>query len=344
MTEHGLDWSHTVDDWLRSFEARAYSRRTIDSYRHTLGLAIDVIGRDRDPRTLTLDDYERVLSSWSGRVQPNTLHNRAMALRSWDAWLAARRHGRGEARHLAAIRRNQIEMRRLADREVAAVVAAARTPRDRAVIALIGPLALRNHEARSLLVQDVDLEERIVVLPEGKGGRGRVVPLGPDTHRVLADHIGVLAEQGNAQRRHYLVCQRGEGFGVDDDREERLYPWRQLGPSALNRIVLRLCTAAGIDDPAAITPHSFRRWALETFIAETGDLHAAAELAGHADVNQTRRYAGRARLSRTRSGVAAIEAAVLNSRSAANRGVGAPGFEPGPLDSDSTAGDPTRGA
>lgn len=344
MTEHRLDFGHAVDDWLRTLAAAAYRPRTLDSYRHTLGLAIDIVGRARDPRTLTIDDYERVLAAWSGHVQPNTLHNRAMALRAFDAWLAARRHGRGEARHLAAIRRNQIETRRLTDREVGDVVAACRTPRDRAVIALLGPLALRNHEARSLLVQDVDLAERIVVLPEGKGGRGRVVPLGPVTSHVLSDHLAALAEQGNAQRRHYLVCQRGEGFGVDEVRDERLYPWRQMGASALNRIVLRLCTAAGIDDPAAITPHSFRRWALETFIAETGDLHAAAELAGHADVNQTRRYAGRARLSRTRSGVAAIEAAVHNSRSAANRGVGAPGFEPGTLDTDATAGDPTRGA
>lgn len=70
-------------------------------------------------------------------------------------------------------------------------------------------------------------------------------------------------------------------------------------------------TGYGYDGPVVptITPHMFRRWALERFIEATGDLHAAAELAGHADVNQTRRYAGRAKIARTRVGVAALDRA-----------------------------------
>jgi len=253
------------------------------------------------------------------------------SLRSFDRWLAARRGGRGQARHLAPIRRTQAEPRRLTDRDVAAVLAACRTSRDRAIVTLLGPLAFRNHEARSLLVQDVDLDEGLVVLPEGKGGHGRVVPLGPASRAELARHLADLDAAGNAHRRHYLICRRRETLGGDPlDRTETLEPWQPLGHTALNRAVARLARAAGLPDPIQVTPHMFRRWALEAFIAETGDLHAAAELAGHRDVNQTRRYAGRARIGRTRTGVAAIEAAiVLYSRPADFPGMGAPGIEPG---------------
>lgn len=324
--EQRLDFARTVDDWLVTMRAQHVRERTIDAYRRTLYAAIDVLGEQRDPRTLTLDDYEVALAAWQPRVEPNTLHNRAMALRSFDRWLAARRGGRGQARHLAPIRRTQTEPRRLTDRDVAAVLRACRTSRDRAIVTLLGPLAFRNHEARSLLVQDVDIDEAIIVLPEGKGGHGRIVPLGPASRDALARHLADLDTAGHAHRRHYLVCRRHEGIGPDID----LKPWEPLGHTALNRAVARLARDAGLADPVQVTPHMFRRWALEAFIAETGDLHAAAELAGHRDVNQTRRYAGRAKLGRTRIGVAAIEAAIVHhSRPAAIRGMGAPGIEPG---------------
>lgn len=93
------------------------------------------------------------------------------------------------------------------------------------------------------------------------------------------------------------------------ERRETLEPWKPAGHSQLGRIVKSLAEAAGIADSDAIAPHMFRRWSLEAFIAQTGDLHSAAELAGHRDVNQTRRYAGRAKIARVRGGVAAIEAA-----------------------------------
>jgi hypothetical protein len=46
---------------------------------------------------------------------------------------------------------------------------------------------------------------------------------------------------------------------------------------------------------------------------ETGDLHAAAELAGHRDVNVTRAYAGRAKLVRVRRGIDQIDLSTSTS-------------------------------
>lgn len=165
---------------------------------------------------------------------------------------------------------------------------------------------------------------------------GHAEPAGSKTRTAYGvrdsnpEHIAALGLAGNGDRRHYLVCRRHESIAnLSGERTETLYPWEPLGHSALNRAVARIAEAARVADPAGVTPHMLRRWALEAFLASTGDLHAAAELAGHKDVNQTIRYAGRARMSRTRTGVVAVEATILNTREAAIPVVGAPGIEPG---------------
>lgn len=313
MSAH-VDLGHAADAWLRTLQAGQLRPRTIDAYRRTIFDAIDLIGRDLDARRVGIDEWEGVIAAWAS-LAPNTLHNRMMAIRSFDEWLHLRRAGRGEARHLAPIRRYQPEPRRLTDPEVASIVDAAETPRDYAVCHMLAYCALRNHEVRSLRVGDVDLDERVLLLASGKGGHGRTVPLGDATADALAGHLADLDAQGCADRRHYLVCRRRETLAGPSgyERREQLEPWKPAGHTAIGRIVTRLAEAAGIVDFDAITPHMFRRWALEAFIAETGDLHAAAELAGHRDVNQTRRYAGRAKLVRVRGGVDAIEAAATRA-------------------------------
>lgn len=309
MSPH-VDLGHAADAWLRTLRAGQLSPRTLDAYRRTINDAIDIVGSDLDARALGIDEWECVIAAWAG-LAPNTLHNRMMAIRSFDGWLHLRRGGKGEARHLAPIRRYQAEPRRLTDGEVIGIVEAAETPRDYAIAHLLAYCALRNHEIRALRVGDVDLDERMLLLPSGKGGHGRVVPLGDATVDALAGHLADLDAQGCADRRHYLVCRRRETLAGPSgyERREHLEPWKPAGHTAIGRLVTRLADDAGIVDAGAITPHMFRRWSLEAFLAETGDLHAAAELAGHRDVNQTRRYAGRAKIARVRSGVEAIEAA-----------------------------------
>lgn len=341
--DHRLDFARAVDDWLRTLTAAKVRPRTIDAYRRTLHAAIDLLGDDVDPRTLVLEDYELVLAAWAPSVRANTLRNRSMALRAWDKWLAVRRGGRGQAAYLATIRRDETELRRLADVEVSAMfdAAIAAGPRDAAILTLLGPCALRNHEARSLLVTNVDLVQRIITLVEGKGGRGRVVPLGSLSVTLLREHLDDLESYGYGEPEHWLICRRHEGLTEDwVTRRETLHPDEPVGHSALNRAVTRIALAAGVDSPLGVTPHMFRRWAIEAFIAATGDLHSAAELAGHRDVNQTRHYAGRAKLGRTRAGVVAVEATIRNTRVAGIPVVGAPGFEPGTSATQPSAGIP----
>ena len=65
-----LGFARTVDDWLRSLAARNLRPRSVDAYRRILYAAIDLIGEQRDPRTLTIDDYELCLATWAAHVEP----------------------------------------------------------------------------------------------------------------------------------------------------------------------------------------------------------------------------------------------------------------------------------
>lgn len=307
-------WSEEIDAWCIHLAARGLAERSIDSYRHTLGLAVDAIGPRRDPRKVTLDDLERLVAAWRAQgLASTTLHNRIIALRSFDRWLAERRGGTNEARLLSPPRRTSPQPRRLTTVDVARMIDRSPSLRDAAIVATLAFTAFRNYEVRNLRIGDVDWEDDVIVLRTGKGGSGRIVPLSASLRGLLAEHVRVLAEEQFAGPESFLFARRYETIDNGQGRPERIVPWQPTGHSAINRVVERAARAAGLERPEMVTPHMFRRWALERFLEETGDLHAAAELAGHRDVNVTRTYAGRAKLARVRSGIAQIDLSTTSS-------------------------------
>ena len=63
-----LGFARTVDDWLRTLAARNLRPRSVDAYRRILYAAIDLIGEQRDPRTLTINTLYRVGRQWRAAV------------------------------------------------------------------------------------------------------------------------------------------------------------------------------------------------------------------------------------------------------------------------------------
>lgn len=114
----------------------------------------------------------------------------------------------------------------------------------------------------------------------GKGGRDRMVPLGPRARAALANWLAHLeaseaegAQQGSQQR--WLFPSRGRSGHLT-----RVSVWGQLKTLAVR---------AGIA-PGALTPHGLRH-AFATHMLENGaDLRAIQELLGHADISTTEIY------------------------------------------------------
>ncbi len=133
--------------------------------------------------------------------------------------------------------------------------------RNQAMIELVYSAGLRSAEAVGLDLGDVDFEQEIVHVREGKGAKDRVVPLGEEAAFLVARYLReARPELARGANNALFLSARG----------------RRLDTSAMRRLV----------------PHPHRlRHAFATHLLEGGaDLRTIQELLGHASLSTTQMY------------------------------------------------------
>jgi integrase/recombinase XerC len=111
------------------------------------------------------------------------------------------------------------------EEEIQKLIAAARTPRDRAILELGYASGLRVNELASLRVEDVNLRARSVIVRRGKGGDDRVALFGRPAAAALREYLG---ERNNGFLFLPLSPQHQRG-GVWLDRRYHVWfgQWRE---------------------------------------------------------------------------------------------------------------------
>jgi integrase/recombinase XerD len=195
-----------AESWLLSLEARRKSPATLRAYRagvaaflrwHATEYPLAEPVLDKAAVTAYLADLGR---QWSA----GTCQLRHAALRQFSAWLAEEGETNTDAlRGLRPPKGDKPVIPRLSDEEVAALVRACRGTgftdrRDEALVRLMTEGLLRASEALGLTVADVDVRRGLATVRRGKGGKGRVVPFGPETGRALDRYLRL-------RRRHPLA-------------------------------------------------------------------------------------------------------------------------------------------
>jgi integrase/recombinase XerC len=133
--------------------------------------------------------------------------------------------------------------------------------RDRAVLELLYSSGLRGGELRSLTIDDIDLENRVVYVRRGKGGHSRIVPIGAAAVAALRAYISVRRPAAGA-----LVF--------------------AFSRKTLDRIVLRASARIG----EQLSPHRLRH-ACATHLVDSGKpFEHVRVLLGHASAETTRIY------------------------------------------------------
>jgi site-specific recombinase XerD len=133
--------------------------------------------------------------------------------------------------------------------------------RNRALVELVYSAGLRSAEAVALDLGDVDFEQELVHVREGKGGKDRVVPLGEEASALVARYLReARPELARGAENALFISARG----------------RRLDTSTLRRLV----------------PHPHRlRHAFATHLLEGGaDLRTIQELLGHSSLSTTQMY------------------------------------------------------
>jgi len=83
-----------------------------------------------------------------------------------------------------------------------------RDRRDMALIRLLATTGLRKMEARDLLVDDVNVGERIAIVRHGKGNKGRVVKFDVETALAIDRYKRVRAKQERLEHLPWLFLSR----------------------------------------------------------------------------------------------------------------------------------------
>jgi len=233
---------------------------------------IDEFARWFGPDSPVEDVDVRVLADWvtelgrsrpGGRLAPATIARKLVAVRSLI------RYSRGPD-HVPDASFAPKRPRRLPDapkqREIEEIVDSfdGDTPlalRNRALVELVYSAGLRSAEALGLDLGDVDFEQELVHVREGKGSKDRVVPLGEEAAQLVARYLHEARPQlARGAENALFISVRG----------------RRLDTSTLRRLV----------------PHPHRlRHAFATHLLEGGaDLRTIQELLGHASLSTTQMY------------------------------------------------------
>jgi integrase/recombinase XerD len=285
-----------VQNYLVERRSLNWSPRTIESYGSHLRIFTRYLEVETDVEHVAdltaavLRRYQAFLYHWTDP------HGRGRSLATQGARLSAVRSFLRELVRTEVLahdpsstlvlpkRRQTLPRVVLSRREMARLLAApdVTTPlgcRDRAVIEVLYATGMRNAELRALQVPDLDLTHGVLQIVMGKGGKGRVVPLGRAAAAAIRDYL--------TSARPLLVAARGSEAVTENtvflSRTGR--PLRALGVIEPLR---RHARRARLRKP--VTPHVLRHTCATHMLQGRADLRHIQVLLGHGSIATTQIY------------------------------------------------------
>jgi integrase/recombinase XerD len=146
--------------------------------------------------------------------------------------------------------------------------------RARAILEVFYSTGIRLAEMTALRVQDLDLEEGLLRVNEGKGAKDRVVPLGDEAKKYLKIYLQEV--------RPKLLK------GGDPGDLWISYYGGPLSSMSISVLVRQTARAAGIGKP--VSAHTLRHTCATHMVKNGADILLVSQLLGHSDVRVTQLY------------------------------------------------------
>lgn len=161
-----------------------------------------------------------------------------------------------------------------------------REMRDRAFLLTLADTGLRVHEACNLRRGDLDWNEgRAIII--GKGNKQAVIRFSNRSMQAIKDYLSLRIQldgsSGHPLPSLPLFARHDRGSG------KKVKPITTA--TGRNIVKTRVRQFLGEEAQGHITPHSFRHFFVTTVLRASGNLKLAQELARHANIQVTQRYA-----------------------------------------------------
>lgn len=281
-----------VRQWLRWREAQGLAPGTLDNNAHDLRRFIGWVESDR-PKLRSLVEIDRqVLEEyvlWLAVYESDDGHRLTASTRQGDvATLIAFFRWVEREKKVLANPAQDLELPKvpkklpqgvLSSKEVARVLAVPdlETPlglRDRALLELLYSTGVRNSELRALRVEDLNFAEGLLTVREGKGRKGRVLPMGRVAQRFLERYLEKVRPELVRSRfeKHVILSKLGKA----------------LSKAQLIRFMEATGKKAGLGKP--LTCHGLRHTCATHMLRGRADIRHIQELLGHKTLSATEIY------------------------------------------------------
>jgi site-specific recombinase XerD len=274
------DLAELLPSWKLSLRAERKSPATVASYTEgVLGFLKWCAETDTAPELTRTAVQAFTAALLDKGAEPATARARHSALRRYAAWLTL--EGELDANPLIGLNPPKLDTKvteALSDDQLRRLLAACKGKdfidrRDEAVARLMAETGARAGEILNMLPSDVDLQRGLATVRRGKGGKGRVVPFGPQTAAALDRYIRV-------RRTHRLAATGPLWLGGGG---------QQFGYHGLNIALKRRAQIAGIEN---FHLHLLRSTAATRWLRAGGSEQGLMSVAGWSTRSMLDRYTG----------------------------------------------------
>ncbi|MFF4086368.1 tyrosine-type recombinase/integrase [Streptomyces nigra] len=245
------DIASLLDSWLIHLAAERKSAQTLKTYGDGVRAFLRWCEAAECPPILDRPTVNTFVSALlDGGAEASTARSRQLAVRRFSAWLAD--EGEIDTDQLLTLKPPKLDhkvVQELDDDQLRALIKACkgkdlRDRRDEAIVRLMAETGARAGEIVGMRVTDIDLKRGAAIVRRGKGGKGRTVPVGPQTAQALERYIRARRMHRLAQTPALWLGERGKGFTYDGLYVALRYRADQAGIPDFHPHVLRH-TAAG---------------------------------------------------------------------------------------------------
>ena len=270
--------------WQLALRAQRKSPQTLKTYADGLRLYLAwCAANDTEPlRRSSLNLFTAGLLD--NGAAASTARSRQLAVRRFAAWLAEEEEiGSDPFLGIKSPKLDERVVEPLTDDELRALLrtcqvakgteasVAMRHRRDEAMLRLMLETGARAGEVVALEVADLDLPAGTAVIRRGKGGKGRVVPFGPEVALAMDRYLRARSGHRLAASEALWLGDRGKRFSYD----------------ALHNTLGERARAAGLE---GFHPHRLRHTAAHRWLAAGGSESGLMAVAGWTRPDMLMRY------------------------------------------------------